>query len=719
LIRTSFALLCAFMTIPALADEPLTYPETQSEPVVEHRFGETLVDPFRWLEADVRGDARVRAWVTAQNNVTRAYLDTLPGRDLLAERTRKIMNFARMGTPTKAGGRYFYTRNSGLQNQSTLWVREGVAGPERLLLDPNAWAKDGATALSEWSVSQDGRFVAYAVQDGGTDWRIIRVLDVATGRTLDGEVRWAKFSRITWRPDGSGFFYSRFPEPDAAAAYQSTNLNQAVFFHAVGTAQAADALVYATPDAPKLNHSAQVTDDGKWLVVSSSAGTDPRNMVTIAALGASIGQARKLIADMANDWQLAGSDGDAMWFRTDLGAAKGRIVRIDVGRKRVKPVQVVAESDDTLLAASLVGDRLIVAYLGDAKSQAELFTLDGRRVGKVTLPGIGTASGFNGVTGDAETFFTFSSFATPPTVYRYDTATNTSIPFFTPEVAFDPAIYATEQVFFASKDGTRVPMFLVQRRDRAPGPAPTLLYGYGGFNVALTPSFSASRISWLEQGGVLAIANLRGGGEYGRDWHDSGRLARKQNVFDDFIAAAEWLIAQGITSKDRLAIQGGSNGGLLVGAVVNQRPDLFAAALPAVGVMDMLRFDQFTAGRYWVDDYGNPAVEADWRTLRAYSPYHNIRSGTDYPAILVETADTDDRVVPGHSFKYTAALQAASVGAKPHLIRIETRAGHGSGKPTDKIIEETADAWAFAARWTGMTVRRQYRLVLESGAGPR
>ena len=693
------------LSVVARAEEPLDYPKTATVPVVETHFGEVVADPFRWLEADVRTDVKVRDWVTAQNRLSGAYLAKLPGRETFAARIRTLMNFGRMGTPTKAGGRYFYTRNAGLQNQSTLWVREGLSGAERMLLDPNAWAKDGATALAEWAVSEDGRFLAYAVQDGGTDWRIIHVVDVNTGNKLDDEVRWVKFSRIAWKPDGSGFFYSRFPEPREGVAFQSLNFNQSIWFHSVGTAQVADVNVFATPDTPKLGHSAQVTDDGKWLVISSSAGTDPRNAVTLVALDKPNAKPRALIPGIDNDWQLAGAIGDQLWFRTDLNANKGRIVRIDVGMRAPKPREIIAETKDTLVGASLVGDRLIVAYLGDAKSEADLFALDGRPLGPIDLPGIGTAAGFGGRAGQSETFFSFSSFATAPTIYRFDTATNRSEPFFAPKVAFDPAAYLTDQVFFPSKDGTPIPMFVVRKKGMPVGPAPTLLYGYGGFNVALTPGFSATRLAWLEQGGVLAVANLRGGGEYGKDWHDAGRLARKQNVFDDFIAGAEYLIAQGITSKDKLAIQGGSNGGLLVGAVVNQRPDLFAAALPAVGVMDMLRFDQFTAGRYWVDDYGNPAVEADWRALRAYSPYHNIKCGVDYPAVLVTTADTDDRVVPGHSFKYTAALQAASVGSKPHIIRIETRAGHGSGKPTDKIIDETADEWAFTAKWTGMTVK--------------
>ena len=703
MIRELAAIALLTMTTAARADEPLTYPETATVSVVETKFGEPVADPFRWLEADVRVDTKVRDWVTAQNKVSEAYLDKLPGRDVFAARIGALMNFERMGTPQKAGDRYFYTRNTGLQNQSTLWARDGLTGKERLLLDPNTWAKDGATALAEWLPSDDGRFLAYGVQDGGTDWRMIRVLDVATGETLSDGVRWVKFSGLAWKPDGSGFYYSRFPEPKADAAFQSPNLNQSIWFHSVGTPQSADRPIYATPDQPKLSHRAQVTDDGHWLVISSSAGTDPRNSVTLISLKAPNAKPRVLISGIENDWNLIGAIGNRMWFRTDLHASRGRIVMLDVGQRKPKPVAVVAQTRDTLTGASLVGSRLVLAYLGDAKSEAELWTLDGKRLGPIVLPNIGTAAGFSGRAGVNETFYSFSSFAIAPSVYRFDAATGRSEPFFTPKVVFDPATFETRQVFYPSKDGTPIPMFVVQKKG-ATGPAAALLYGYGGFNVALTPSFSAARLAWLEQGGVLAIANLRGGGEYGRDWHDAGRLARKQNVFDDFIAAGEWLIAQGLTSKGQLAIQGGSNGGLLVGAVVNQRPDLFAAALPAVGVMDMLRFDQFTAGRYWVDDYGNPAVEADWRTLRAYSPYHNIRSGTDYPAILVTTADTDDRVVPGHSFKYAAALQAAKLGPKPHLIRIETRAGHGSGKPTDKLIEETADQWAFIARWTGMSV---------------
>ncbi len=695
----------AMMTVPVRADAPLAYPKTTTVPVVDVQFGDAVADPYRWLEDDVRTAPPVRDWVTAQNAVSAAYLQTLPGRAAFAARMRTLFDYERMGVPRKAGTRYFFSHNSGLQNQSTLWVREGLDGPSRLLLDPNTWAADGATALAEWTPSDDGRFLAYAVQDGGTDWRTVRLIDVATGAMLPEEIRGVKFSgSVAWQTDGAGFFYSRFALPVAGATFQALNTDQAVYFHKIGTAQDADVKVYATPDKPKYGHSAQVTDDGRYLVITSSEGTDPRVEVHVARLAADgVGRLRALVSGLDNDWQLAGTVGRRFWFRTDKDAPRGRIVVVDVEAHAPRFDPVVPQTGDTLVGASLIGKRLVLAYLGDAKSEAALYELDGKRVGPVALPDIGTAAGFGGKTGDNESFYSFSGFATPSTLYRYDAATNRSTPYFSPKLSFDPAAFETMQVFYPSKDGTKIPMFVVRKKGLVT-PAPTLLYGYGGFNIPLTPGFSATRLAWLDAGGVLAIANLRGGGEYGRNWHDAGRRANKQNVFDDFIAAGEWLIAQGITSKAQLAIQGGSNGGLLVGAVVNQRPDLFAAALPAVGVMDMLRFNRFTAGRYWTDDYGDPAVEADFRVLRAYSPYHNIAGGPGraYPAILVTTADTDDRVVPGHSFKYTAALQAADIGPKPHIIRIETRAGHGSGKPIDKTIAEAADEWAFVAKWTGM-----------------
>ena len=686
-------------------ESAITYPDTMREDVVEEQFGVDVPDPYRWLENDVRNDQRVRDWVTAQNAVTDAYLETLPGREAIEARLTELWNYERVGVPVKRENRYFYTRNDGLQNQSILVMRDGLDGEETLLIDPNLWSDDDATALAQWTPSPDGTRIAYGVQDGGTDWRTIRVLDIASGEPLGDTVEWAKFTNISWAKNNTGFFYSRFPEPSEEGEFQSLNTDQAVYFHAVGTDQSQDRLIYATPDRPDLNHFAEVTDDGKYLVIYSSEGTDDRYEVNIVDLTSPDMERRTIVRDLDHNWELAGSQGDVFWFVTNMDAPRERIVRMDVSTESRAITEIVAEDEATLENASIVGERLIANYLVDARNEARVFDLDGNRVATVDLPGIGSTGGFDGEPGDPETFFFFESFATPAAVYRYDSASGEVTPFAVPVVRFDPDDYAVSQRFYTSRDGTRIPMFLVHRADLDMSQShPTLLYGYGGFNISLTPGFSPGRLQWMEMGGVFALANLRGGGEYGAAWHDAGRLQNKQNVFDDFIAAGEYLVAEGISSSGQLVIQGRSNGGLLVGAVTNQRPDLFAAALPAVGVMDMLRFDRFTAGRYWVDDYGYPNREEDFRTLFAYSPYHNILDTLDYPAILVTTADTDDRVVPGHSFKYTAALQHEDLGDRPRLIRIETRAGHGSGRPTSQLIAEYADLWAFAARWTGLTV---------------
>ena len=604
--------------------------------------------------------------------------------------------------PEKKGSRYFYSRNSGLQNQAVLYVRDSLNGEGRVLIDPNQWAKDGATALGEYQPSEDGKRLVYAIQDGGSDWRTVKVLDVDTGQVMPDELKWVKFSALAWTKDGSGFFYSRFPEPKAGAEFQALNENQAVYFHKLGTPQSADRLVYATPDTPKRGHSAQVTDDGRYLIVTTTEGTDNRYEVTLIDLADGRYTPKKLVNGLENEWSYAGNSGTTFFWNTNKDAPRGRIVAMDVARPQAIR-DIVPQDEAVLEGARTIGGQLVLSYLVDAKTEIRRFGLDGRKLRTVKLPGIGTAS-ISGDANEAEAFYAYTSFNAPTTIYRYDVKADRATAWASPKVAFDPSRYGVEQRFYTSKDGTRVPMFVVRRKD-VTGPAPTMLWGYGGFNVSYTPAFSASRIAWMEQGGVFVLANIRGGGEYGKAWHDGGRLKNKQNVFDDFIAAGEYLIAEGITKKDGLAIQGGSNGGLLVGAVVNQRPDLFAAALPAVGVMDMLRFDRFTAGRYWVDDYGYPSKAEDFRILRAYSPYHNVTAGKTYPAILATTADTDDRVVPGHTFKYTAQLQASDIGPKPHLVRIETRAGHGSGKPTDKIIEETSDLYAFAARWTGLEVK--------------
>lgn len=698
------------LTLPALAETSpmtaITYPATDTGTTVDDQFGVRVADPYRWLENDVRTDPKVAAWVAAENKVTDAYLATLPGRDIFKARLKQLIDYERFGAPLKKGGRYFYMRNSGLQNQSVLYVRDSVDGAGRVLIDANIWSKDGATALGEWAPSEDGKRIVYAIQDGGSDWRTVKVLDVDSGKVLDDSVEWVKFSGLAWAKDGSGFYYSRFPAPPEGQKFQSLNENQAVYFHAIGTQQSDDRLIYATPDQPKRSHTAQVTDDGKWLVITTTEGTDNRYEISVVDLTAPKPTVRTIFKGLDYQWSFAGNVGGNFYWVTNKDAPRMRIVSTNLyARSAEVPVTEVVPQDKAVLdGAAIVGGKLVTQYLVDVKSEVRRFTLDGKPDGKVALPGIGSVGGFGGDAEDPETFYSFTSYNRPTTIYRYDVASGKSSVWAQPKVAFDPAAYDVSQVFYTSKDGTRVPMFVVRKKGTT-GPAPTLLYAYGGFNISMEPAFSATRIAWLEQGGVYAVANIRGGGEYGKEWHDGGRLANKQNVFDDFIAAGEFLKAKGYTGKDQLAIMGGSNGGLLVGAVVNQRPDLFAAALPQVGVMDMLRFDRFTAGRYWVDDYGYPSKEADFRTLLKYSPYHNIKAGQAYPAILAATADTDDRVVPGHTFKYTAMLQSLDLGTRPRLVRIETRAGHGSGKPTDKIIDETANDWAFIAKWTGMTVK--------------
>jgi prolyl oligopeptidase len=587
-------------------------------------------------------------------------------------------------------------RNAGLEAQPVLCVRESVDAAPRVLIDPNSWSSDGATALGEWAPSRDGRKLAFSVQDGGSDWRVLRLLDVASGDTAADELRWVKFSGIAWAANGSGFFYSRFPEPQAGQEHQAQALDHQVYFHRLGTAQSADFLVHATPDRPRLIHSAETTDDGRWLMISSAEGTDARYELTLIDLTSETLSARTLVAGLDNDWRLAGTVGDIFYFVTDLDAPRRRVVSMDVTSETRRRRELDAESHDVIADARLIGDRLLVTVLRDVASELRLYDLNGRLMDMVPLPGIGTVLASEGEAGHNEAFFAFTSYDRPTEIHRLDVGSNSASLWARPPLSFDPGQYVVEQDEYTSFDGTVVPLFLLRRRDieRA---APTLLYGYGGFEIALTPSFSPAALGWVLRGGVYAVANIRGGGEYGKAWHDGGRRANKTNAFDDFAAAAEHLMASGIASS--IAAHGHSNGGLLVSATVNRRPELFAAALPAVGVHDMLRFHRFTAGRYWVDDYGDPGIEADFAVLAGYSPLLTIREGTRYPAILVATADTDDRVVPAHSFKYAAALQAARIGDKPHLVRIETRAGHGAGKPVSKQIEEVADLWAFAAYW--------------------
>lgn len=676
---------------------------TRRGDVVEHHFGQAIADPYRWLEADARSDADVAAWVAAQNRLTRAHLAELPGRDLLRRRLARLFDHVRLTAPIKRGGRYFFTRHARLGQQPALIVREGADASDRVLLDPNGWSQDGAVALAEWAPSPDGRHVAFARQDAGTDWRAIRVLDVDSGAIDEETVQWARFTNIAWARDSSGFFYSRFPEALTVMASLSRIAGHAVYFHALGTSQREDRLVHSTPDRPHLVHVASVTDDGRFAAIYSSPGSGG-SAPTVVDLRSADWRPRTLVPDCDHDWAVVGNIGSRLVLTTQQDAPRGKVVTLDFDAADAPFIDLIGEKEAVLNDAALLGGRLFVSYLVDATTKVERYRLDGTDDGVVALPGIGSAGGFRGHPSDPEAFFVFTSYDAPTTVYRYDIDADSTAVWARPRAGIDLDRIVVEQRFYASTDGTRVPMFVVRRKDIA-APAPTLLHAYGGYGISNVPVYSPAQLAWVEQGGVFAVANVRGGGEYGKAWHDAGRLFDKQNSFDDFIAAGESLKAAGIASPDGLAIHGESNGGLLVGAVVNQRPDLFAAALAGVGVMDMLRFDRFTGGALWVGEFGDPADEAAFRNLLGYSPYHNVRAGRAYPAILVTTADADDRVVPAHSFKYVAALQAADLGERPRLIRIDTRAGHGGGKPMDKALDEIADMWAFAARWTKLTLK--------------
>jgi prolyl oligopeptidase len=702
ILLSTVSAMSASMAAAQSAQAPvITYPQTKTVDVVETQFGVPVADPYRWLENDVRNDPQVEAWVTAENKVTDAFLAKLPLRDWFKQRMTALYDYERYGLPVKKGGHYFYSHNSGLQNQSILFVRDGLNGEPRQLIDPNTWSKDGATALAEWTPSEDGKLLEYSIQDGGTDWRTVKVMDVTTGKILPDELKWLKYGgAVSWAKDGSGFYYSRYPAPAAKATFQNATLNHKVYFHKLGTRQAADRLVYSTPANPKLSHYAQVSDDGHWLVISTSLAGD-ENDVHVIDLKRPGAKPIAMFTGLKNQWNYVGNEGSRFFFATDKDAPLKQVQAVDA-IKRIAPVTVIPEAKSALDNVSLIGGKLIASYLVDAKSEAKVYDLDGKQLSTIALPGLGTVGGFGGDSRDPETFFAFTSFNRPTTVYRYDASTGQASEWAVPKLTFDPNSISVEQRFYASKDGTRVPMFIVRKKG-VTGPAPTILYGYGGFNISVTPSFSPANLAWIERGGTFVVANIRGGSEYGNAWHDAGRLSHKQNVFDDFIAAGEYLKANGIAAPHGLAAIGRSNGGLLIGAVTNERPDLFDAVSPGVGVMDMLRFDKFTAGRYWVDDYGHPDVEADFKTLLTYSPYHNIKGGRAYPPLIAVTADTDDRVVPGHSFKYIAKLQnTPDVGTAPHLIRIDTRSGHGSGKPITKIIEEYSDVYSFLGYFTGL-----------------
>ena len=673
----------------------MRYPPTRTTQQVDTYHGVAVADPYRWLEDD--NAPETQAWVAEQNKVTAAFLGHIPTLPAIKERLTKLWNYERYGFPSRHGGRYFFSKNNGLQNQSVLYWQPSLDAVPTMLLDPNTLSPDGTVALSGLSVSEDGQRLAYGLSTAGSDWQEWRVRDVTTGADLPDVIRWVKFSGASWTKDGKGFFYSRYDEPNEATRLTKVNYFQKLYFHRLGTAQAEDKLIYERPDQKEWGFGGHVTDDGRYLIIGVSRGTDPKNCVFYLDLADPQAKVVELLPHFQADFNFIEHDGPVFWFRTDLDAPRGRLIAININHpERANWRELVPQSAATLTGVSVVNHQFFAEYLQDAASAVRVFALDGRLIREVALPGLGSAGGFDGRPGDTETFYSFTSYTVPGRIYRYDATTGTSTVWQEPKVDFQPDRYETKQVFFRSKDGTRVPMFITHLKGlKLDGRNPTVLYGYGGFNISLTPGFSPANLVWMEMGGVYAVPNLRGGGEYGEEWHQAGTKLKKQNVFDDFIAAAEWLGTNGYTSPRKLAISGGSNGGLLVGACLTQRPDLFGAALPAVGVMDMLRFHKFTIGWGWCSDYGSADNVGEFKALYAYSPLHNLRPGTKYPATLITTGDHDDRVVPAHSFKFAATLQAAQAGPAPTLIRIETKAGHGAGKPTAKVIEERAEGLAF------------------------
>jgi len=677
------------------SNKTLVYPSSQTVNQVDDYHGTPVTDPYRWLEDP--DSEPTRAWIEAQNRLTFDYLEEIPARKQIKQRLSQLWDYEKYGVPFKQGNRYFYFKNDGLQNQSVLYTLSALDAAPEVLLDPNTLSEDGTVALSGLAMSEDGKRMAYGLSTSGSDWQEWHVREVETRQDLADQLQWIKFSGAAWTHDNQGFFYSRYDEPNKATKLEDTNYFQKLFYHRIGTSQSEDVLIYHRPNEKEWGFDGHVTEDGQYLIISVWRGSDRKNLVFYQDLTAEAAPIVELIDQFEADYSFIGNDGPVFWFRTDLDAPRGRVISIDIKDRTVQ--EIIPQAAETLDDVSLLHNQFVVAYLKDASTQIQIFDLNGDLVQEVPLPGIGSVSGFNGKRYDSETFYGFTSFTTPTTIYRYDLVKGESTVFRQPQVDFDSEDYQTEQVFYPSKDGTRVPMFITYKKGlELNGQNPTYLYGYGGFNISLTPTFSVSNLVWMELGGIYAVPNLRGGGEYGEAWHQAGTKLNKQNVFDDFIAAAEWLIDHQYTSPAKLAIGGGSNGGLLVGACMTQRPDLFAAALPAVGVMDMLRFQKFTIGWAWVPDYGSSDDPEEFKALYAYSPLHNLKPSTTYPATLITTADHDDRVVPAHSFKFAAALQAAHSGSAPVLIRIETKAGHGAGKPTAKVIDEVGDRWAFLVR---------------------
>ena len=683
--------------------KPLIYPTISRSNQVDEYHGTIVADPYRVLEDP--DTEETKTWIEAQNQVTFTYLNEIPAREDIKQRLTKLWDYEKYGTPFKEGDNYFYFKNDGLQNQSVLYTLPRLDGQPRVLIDPNKLSEDGTVALAGISISENGQLLAYGLSISGSDWQEWKVRDITTGADLQDHLQWIKFSGASWTHDHQGFFYSRYDEPNEKTKLEDVNYYQKLYYHQLGTPQSEDILIYHRPEQKEWGFGGSVTEDGKYLIISVWLGTDSKNLVFYKDLTNPQGEVIELINKFEADYSFIGNDDNVFYFRTDLNAPKGKVIAIDIQNPTLGNwPEIIPQAVETLESVSILNNQFVADYLQDAHSQIKIFDLQGNLIREVELPGIGSASGFSGKRHDTETFYSFTSFTTPGTIYRYDMKTGKSEIFRQPQVDFNADDYETKQIFYTSKDGTKLPMFITHKKGiKLDGNNPTYLYGYGGFNISLTPSFSVSLLIWLEMGGVYAVPNLRGGGEYGEEWHQGGMKEKKQNVFDDFIAAAEWLITSKYTQPAKLAIGGGSNGGLLVGACMTQRPDLFGAALPAVGVLDMLRFHKFTIGWAWVPEYGSAENAEDFPILSAYSPLHNLKPGTAYPATLITTADHDDRVVPAHSFKFAAALQAAHSGDAPVLIRIETKAGHGVGKPTTKIIEEAADKWGFLVRVLGIS----------------
>jgi prolyl oligopeptidase len=681
-----------FSPLALRADTTLTYPPAARGDVVDDYFGTKVADPYRWME-DI-DSPQTRAWVEAEAALTESYLAKIPSRQTLRDRLKELFNYERVSAPSHEADTYLISRNSGLQNQAVLYVSQGESGARSVLIDPNTLSSDGTVALGGTSLSHDGKLLTYSTQASGSDWQTWHVRDVATGKDLADTITWSKFSGASWSRDNRGFYYDAYDPPSDPAKLNIVNYNQKVYFHQIGTPQSADTLVYARPDHKDWFLGARETEDGRYRIYNLSKGD--KNGILYRDLQATEAQPIELFPNEKAQYQVVDSDGSLFFVSTNDGAPNGKLVAIDV-RKPSEIRTIVPESDAALTGVGRAGGMFFAQYLRDAHSQVIEYDRTGKRLREIALPGIGNAGGFGGHRNDKVTYYTFGSFTTPAIVYRLDIASGASTVYYKPAVKFDSSAYTTEQIFFASKDGTRVPMFVSYRKGLSrDGSAPAILTGYGGFDIASRPGFSPVTAEWLEMGGVYVLANMRGGSEYGEAWHRAGMLANKQHVFDDFIAAAEWLVAHKYTSTAKLAIHGGSNGGLLMGAVENQRPDLFGAVLADVGVMDMLRFQKFTVGNAWIPEYGSSEASADqFKTLDAYSPYHNLKPGTKYPPTMIQTSDHDDRVFPAHSFKYAAEMQRDQAGSAPILLFVELKAGHGGGKPLQKVIDENADKYAF------------------------